>query len=87
MTHDPIQSEQNRAMNELAEYLDRTFNGSTKRGERKWGFALLVFPFGNIEGTGRVHYIGNSERSDMLVALKELVARWEGRVPQETPPQ
>jgi hypothetical protein len=43
-----------------------------------WGFALLVFPF--VEGDGRMNYISNAERGDMLTALKELVARMEGRM-------
>ena len=33
----------------------------------------------NLKGTGRVNYIGNGKRSDVLVAMKEVVARWEGR--------
>ena len=39
-----------------------------------------MYNFGeDIKGTGRVNYIGNGKRDEVLTALKELVARWEGR--------
>lgn len=41
-----------------------------------YGFALLVFSFGDF---GRMNYISNAERPDMLAALKEFIARAEGR--------
>lgn len=41
-----------------------------------WGFALLLFPFD--EGGGRMNYISNAPRDDMMVALRELVAKMEG---------
>lgn len=41
------------------------------------GIALVVFEPGKASTTA--NYIGNTSRADMLVALKELVARWEGR--------
>jgi hypothetical protein len=75
---DAIPKEQREKMNALAKALDNIFNGAT--GPKKTGFVLLTYPFGdNIEGTGRVNYIGNGQREDVIVALKELVARWEGR--------
>jgi hypothetical protein len=65
-------------MNELAAALDEVFNGNVR--PKKVGFALLVYNLGEqLEGTGRVNYIGNGRRDEVLVALKELVARWEGR--------
>ena len=42
------------------------------------GVVLLQFRF-NAPVGARVNYIGNCNRSDMLAALKEMVARWEGR--------
>jgi len=85
MSHGPIEEEQRALMNMLAETLDEIFNGPPSPVRQKTiGFALLVYPLTeNIEGTGRINYIGNGKRADMLVALKELVARWEGRVPSE----
>ena len=46
-----------------------------------WGFALLFFPFG--AKAGRMNYISNAQRNDMLAALKELTARFEGRFNDE----
>jgi len=46
-----------------------------------YGFALLVFGLG--ETAGRMNYISNADREDMLAALKELVARFEGRYSDE----
>ena len=74
----PIQSDFYRLMNSLAPALDDMFNGGAKGTDRKIGFALLVFPFGETEG-GRVNYISNAERAEMLVAMKEFIARAEGR--------
>ncbi len=39
---------------------------------------LLISPFSAPEGA-RTHYVSNANRADMLVALKEIVARFEGR--------
>ena len=75
--HGPIVEEQRERMNELARTLNKYFNGD---GPKKVGFALLIYNFGeDVKGTGRINYIGNGERRDVLTALKELVARWEGR--------
>jgi len=77
MKPEPISPEFRQHMNELAAFLDNVFNG---KGAKKVGFALLTYNFGeDIIGTGRINYIGNGQRAEVLVALKELVARWEGR--------
>jgi hypothetical protein len=57
-------------MNRVAQALGETFKG--------YGFALLVFRFG-AEEKGRMNYISNAERADMVVALKELISILEGR--------
>jgi hypothetical protein len=86
MAHDPISEGQRDMMNVLAEVLDDTLNG-TERPKRV-GFALLTYKFGeDLKGTGRVNYIGNGQRSDVLVALKEVLARWEGRYAETTAKQ
>lgn len=59
----------------LAKYVDTLLNGA---GPRNVGFSLLFFPLGEPNGTN-VNYVGNCQRAEMLVALKELVARWEGQ--------
>jgi hypothetical protein len=75
---DPIVPEQRELMNNLAQALDKIFNGDTR--PKKVGFALLTYNFGEeVQGTGRINYIGNGKREEVLIALKELIARWEGR--------
>lgn len=84
-THGPIEKDMHDFMNGLAKALDDILNPGWDKGvNRKIGFALLTYHFGeNIEGTGRINYIGNGSRPEVLVGLKELVARWEGRHPEE----
>lgn len=74
--HGPIQQEHREIMNGLAHAIDELFNlpGLPK----KVGFVLLTAEFGKIDG-GRVNYISNGERTDMLAMMKELTARFEGR--------
>jgi hypothetical protein len=77
-THGPIDEQFVVMMNAVARTLDDIFNKGLTGENRKIGFALLIYPFGE-DPKGRINYIGNGEREHMLVALKELVARWEGR--------
>lgn len=49
---------------------------------RNVGFALLMFPFGE-KPNGRINYMSNGCREDMISALKELVANFESRVLKE----
>jgi len=72
----PIDSRYRAQMNEIAQHLDAAFNGNTK--PRRIGFALFLFEFGKVEG-GRVNYISNAERAEMLTAVREWLARAEGR--------
>ncbi|WP_316176223.1 hypothetical protein [Bradyrhizobium sp. SZCCHNRI1073] len=73
---DSIVAEYRALMNGLARQLDFMFN--KRLAERETGFVLLVFPFGDA-ASGRVNYISNGERSDIVIALKEIVARFEGQ--------
>ena len=80
-THGPIQEEQRVTMNALAHTLDEIFNPTKLPGlprTKKVGFVLLTAYFGQIED-GRVNYISNGEREDMVAMLKELLARFEGQ--------
>lgn len=72
----PIQEQHREAMNRLAKSLDTTLNPVL--GEKHVGFVLLTAEFGHIDG-GRVNYISNADRSDMLSMMKEFIARAEGR--------
>ena len=79
MTKDTeIQERYRREMNTLANVLDEHFNEGKK--QKKIAFVLLVTEFGNMKG--RVNYISNGERQDIVTMLKEIVARFEGQPEQ-----
>lgn len=79
MTSDnEIQAKYKRDMNELARALDDVFNGNVR--PKKVAFVLLISEFGIT--TGRVNYISNGERSDIVTMLKEITARFEGQPEQ-----
>ncbi len=63
-------------MQSMASALDEVLNEKGK--PKKNGFVLLVFPFDGPEGQ-RTNYVSNGQRQDIIVALKEIVARFEGQ--------
>jgi hypothetical protein len=69
-------------MNGLAEGIDKILNGEAKGDAKKVGFVLLMFEFSKTEG-GRVNYISNAARPDMIAAMHEWLARAEGRYVDE----
>lgn len=71
----PIEDKHRQQMNEIAGVLASALPPGT-------GFALLVFDLGATHG--RMNYISNAERADMLVAMKAFVAADEGRTPPST---
>jgi hypothetical protein len=71
--HGPIESKFRDDMNEVAKLLNMALHGA--------GFCLLVFDRNTAEG--RMNYISNANRDDMLTALKEFVANAEGRMMKE----
>lgn len=77
-THGPIEERYRNQMRALATALDEILNGD---GPKTLGFMLLMFEFGK---EGRVNYISNAERSDAIAAMKEWIARAEGRHIEET---
>lgn len=77
---DPVDPKYRELLNATAKGLDDIFNGEEK--PRRIGFALFIFEFGKVEG-GRVNYVSNAERAEMLVAVREWLARAEGRVVEE----
>lgn len=81
--HGPVEARYVQKMNELAGFLDDLLNPNG-RDKREVGFALLMFPFGEAP-EGRMNYIANASRADMLKALKELIGRWEKNPPPEEP--
>lgn len=82
----PIDPEFRQLMNGLAAGIDEIFNGDATGADRKTGFVLLVFPFADAAGKkyqGRANYISNANRADIVVLLKEQLARFEGRMGEE----
>lgn len=71
-----MQSDPKEMMQALARGLDGALNGSER--PKKNGFVLLIFPFDLPEGA-RTNYVSNADRKDIVVALKEIVARFEGQ--------
>lgn len=85
MSHpdEQIVAEHRARMNRLAGALDDIFNGDKTGPDRPTCFVLLVAPFGTTDGHGRVNYISNGERSDIVTMMKEVVARFEGQPEQQ----
>lgn len=78
----PIEERYVRKMNAIAQGLDTVLNGELKGNDRKTGFVLLVFPFG--EAVGRCNYISNgADRRDIVTMMKEQIARFEGQAATE----
>lgn len=75
---EPISAAYKQEMNWLAHMLDRYFNKPDD--PKKTAFVLLVTEFDNMQG--RVNYISNGKRADIVVMLKEMLARFEGQPAQ-----
>ena len=76
-THGPVEEAYVAQLNALASVIEQVFNGEAKGKDRKVGFALLLFDFGDSK---RMNYISNAQRADMLCAMREFIAHAEGRV-------
>jgi hypothetical protein len=75
----PIQEQYRAQMNAVAQGLDEVLNGKAKGPDRKTGFVLLVFPFGDADGS-RCNFISNgADRRDVVTLMKEMIARFEGQ--------
>ena len=72
----PIQAQHHEVMNALAAGIDDILNGEVR--PKKNAFVLLMAEFGVIEN-GRINYISNADRADIVAMLKEYLARIEGR--------
>ena len=74
----PIEAAYHRQMNDVARGLDEFFNGDAKAPDKKVGFVLLLFEYGETEG--RCNFISNgADRKDIVVLFKEMIARFEGQ--------
>lgn len=72
--HDPMDEEIRRVANDIGARIGSALPPN-------YGFALLIFGTG--ESEGRMNYISNADRDEMVAALKELIARFEGRYTEE----
>jgi hypothetical protein len=74
----PIDPKHVEQMNAIARGLDQVLNGKAKGNDRKIGFVLLLFPYG--DDSGRCNYISNgADRRDIVVLMKEQIKRFEGQ--------
>ena len=75
----PIESAHAEQMNKIAAVLDTVFNPGAHGQDRKTGFVLLVYPFGEAD-QGRCNFISNgADRGDLVTLFKEMIARFEGQ--------
>lgn len=72
----PIERRLHKIMNSMARFVDASLNGAPHKPKRN-GFILLVFPFDDHKG--RCNYISNANREDVVVLMKEQLARFEGQ--------
>jgi hypothetical protein len=81
----PIQPQYREHMIAVAEALNEVFNGNKKGKDRTTGFVLLVFPFVEFDkGDSRCNFISNGvDRDDVVVLMKEMIARFEGQPESE----
>ena len=80
----PIQPELRALMNDIGDAIGGALTNHTKHCGEKYGFCLMMFALGEGEGH-RMNYIANVEREDMLAAMKEFIARNEGRYEEINP--
>jgi hypothetical protein len=69
-----------RMLNTIAGVLDETFNHGNK--PKTTAFVLLVMPFDAPVGA-RVNYVSNADRKDIVIMMKEVIARFEGQPEQK----
>jgi citrate lyase alpha subunit len=78
----PIEAQYYDQMVAVAQGLNEFFNGEAKGDDRKVGFVLMVFPFGDHEG--RCNYISNgADRKDIVILMSEMIARFRGQPEQK----
>jgi hypothetical protein len=78
----PVEKAFEGTMRFLASYIDRLFNGDLRGKDRKTGFVLMVFNFGD---AGRANYMSNADRADVVAMMKEQIARFEEDAQKDPP--
>jgi hypothetical protein len=65
-------------MNDIGHIIADVLKKTTAGSEHKYGFCLMMFGLTGGESM-RMNYIANVVREDMIAAMKEFIARQEGR--------
>lgn len=65
-------------MQRLAAGVEKVLTALTTENQQL-GFVLLVVDVNGTNAEGRVNYISNCDRADIVAALKEITARFEGQ--------
>jgi hypothetical protein len=74
----PIEAAIREKMVAMAGGLDEFWNGKAKGNDKKVGFVVMLFPYG--EHDGRCNYISNgADRKDVVTLMKEMISRFEGQ--------
>lgn len=74
----PIEEQYRNKMIAMVQALDDFLNDGATGHDRKTGFVLMVFPFGDVEG--RCNYMSNGAgRADVVTLMREMIARFEGQ--------
>jgi hypothetical protein len=84
MTHpdDKVEDKFAAQMRVIAEVVDEFVNKGAKGNDRKVCFVLLITEFAELnsaDAQGRVSYMSNGARSDVITMMKEAIARFEGQ--------
>ena len=74
---DPISPKYQKFMNDFALQFDAALNGG--QADKEVGFFLVMYDFNKEPQAGRMNYISNSLRPDVVAMLKEITAQLEGR--------
>lgn len=74
----PIEPVLRALMNDIGRMIGGALKEAVKSTGEEYGFALLMFGCKGDESS-RMNYIANVDRADMLAAMKEFIARNEGR--------
>lgn len=64
-------------LNKLALILDEGLNEGQEGEDRTYGFALLIFRFGQEGEKCDINYISNAEREDMIAAMRYYIQQNE----------
>jgi hypothetical protein len=82
-THGPLDPRYQDKLVAMARTLEELLNEGARGNDRKIGFCILMFPFGEVPD-GRINYVSNgARREDMIGAFRELADRFEGTHPEE----